>query len=144
VCVCWGAEEAEKGEGPPLRCGASPGCSEVKSAVVEGAAASAAGIAVDAANAAGPALSKAGSMSTAGLAGSNGSFLTVALSSDDSRAEAGSLGVSTGVGWVVYGVGVPDGADCPAVDIAGAWGEGPPLGAGWSADGVCCCLKMGS
>lgn len=144
MCACWGAEEAEKGERPPLRCGASPGCSTVKSGVGDGAAVRAAGTAADAANAAGPDLSKAGSMSTGGLAGSKGSFLTVALSSDDSRAGGGSLGVSTGVGWVVYGAGVPEGADCPAVDIVEEDGEGPPPGAGWSAEGVCCCLKMGS
>lgn len=102
------------------------------------------GAAADATKAAGPALSKAGSMSTEDLAGSNGSFLMVALSSDDSRAGGGSLGVSTGVGWVVYGAAVAEAADCPAVDIAEAGGEGPAPGAGWSADGVCCCLNMGS
>lgn len=90
MCACVGAEEVENGERPPLRLGASPGCSTVKSVVGGGASVSG-----------GPALSKAGSMSTGGLEGSNGSFLTVALSSDDSRAAGGSLGVRTGVGWVV-------------------------------------------
>lgn len=141
MCACGGTK---KGEGPPLRCGASPGCSTVKSVVGDGAAARAAETAAEAANAAGPVLSKAGSISTGGLAGSNGSFLTVALSSDDSRAAGGSLGVSTGVGWVVYGAGVPEGADGPAVDIGDVDGEGPLLGAGWSTEGACCCLKMGS
>lgn len=144
MCACWGAEVAEKGERPPLRCGASPGCSTEKSVVGEGAAVRTAGTAAGAANAEGAVLSKAGSMSTGGLAGSKGSFLTVALSSDDSRAAGGSLGVSTGVGWVVYGAGVPEGADGADGDMAEADGEGPPLGAGWSAEGVCCCLKMGS
>lgn len=130
MCACGGAEEVEKGERPPLRLGASPGCSTVKSVVGEGAATRLAGTAAEAANAGGPVLSKAGSMSTGGLVGSNGSFLTVALSSDDSRAAGGSLGVSTGVGWVVYGAGVPEGADGPAVDIVEADGEAPPLGAG--------------
>lgn len=137
MCACCGAEDAEKGERPPLRCGASPGCSTLKSVLGGGAGA-------DVANVAGPALSKAGSMSTGGLAGSNGSFLTVVLSSDDSRVGGGSLGVRTGVGWVVYGTAVAEEADCPAVDMVEADGEGPALGAGWSADGVCCCLKMGS
>lgn len=144
MCACGMTLEAEKGERPPLSCGASPGCSTVKSAVGDRAAVRAAVTAAEAANEADPALSKAGSMLMDGLAGSKGSCLTVALSSDDSRAAGGSLGVSTGVGWVVYGAAVPGGAVGAAVDVAEADGEGPPLGAGWSAEGVCCCLKIGS
>lgn len=96
MCACRRVIEVEKGERPP-----SPGCSTVKSVAGDRAAVRAAVTAAEPVNAAGPALSKAGSMLTDGLAGSKGSFLTLALSSDDSRAGVGSLGVSTGVGWVV-------------------------------------------